>query len=329
MLPYLLFHIARDQATTADWLGARATYGEAIRLARESSQPVELAASLAGSAVLKARLGLEDECLEEAREASELCDEHRLGFFKVWAEGALADLELGRGDPGSAAQHLERQSDQIAALGLGDVDLSPAPDLVAAYLQLRRPDDARAAAAPFVAMAREKGQPWSLARAERCLGLLAETGYDASFQAALEHGAQTPDAFEVARTRLAYGQRLRRDRRRREARAMLSAAVDEFDRLGATSWADRAAAELRATGESARRRTPASLNDLTPQELQIALLLARGMTRREAAAALFVSPKTIEYHLRHVYNKLGIRTRDELTEALRLAPAAIADPDTA
>ena len=103
---------------------------------------------------------------------------------------------------------------------------------------------------------------------------------------------------------------------------MLSAAVDEFDRLGATPWADRAAAELRATGESARRRTPASLNDLTPQELQIALLLARGMTRREAAAALFVSPKTIEYHLRHVYNKLGIRTRDELTEALRLAPAA-------
>src|SRR5205085_8020538 len=118
--------------------------------------------------------------------------------------------------------------------------------------------------------------------------------------AAREHGAQTPDAFEVARTRLAYGQRLRRDRRRREARVMLSAAVDEFDRLGATSWADRAAAELRATGESARRRTPASLNDLTPQELQIALLLARGMTRREAAAALFVSPKTIEYHLRHV-----------------------------
>ncbi len=88
-----------------------------------------------------------------------------------------------------------------------------------------------------------------------------------------------------------------------------------FDRLGPTPWADQASAELVATGETARRRDPSTLDELTPQELQIALLLAEGKTTRQAAAALFLSPKTIEYHLRHVYSKLGIRSREQLTAA--------------
>ena len=78
-----------------------------------------------------------------------------------------------------------------------------------------------------------------------------------------------------------------------------------------------AGAELAATGETARRRSPHTLDELTPQELQIALILAGGKTTREAAAALFLSPKTIEYHLRHVYRKLDIRSREELAEAMR------------
>jgi DNA-binding CsgD family transcriptional regulator len=92
--------------------------------------------------------------------------------------------------------------------------------------------------------------------------------------------------------------------------------MDLFDRLGAGPWSEMARAELAATGETARRRDVTTLNDLTPQELQIALSLAEGRTTRETAAALFLSPKTIEYHLRNVYRKLGIGSRGELKAAM-------------
>jgi DNA-binding CsgD family transcriptional regulator len=97
----------------------------------------------------------------------------------------------------------------------------------------------------------------------------------------------------------------------------LRAAFDEFDRLGAAPFAELAAAELRATGERARVRAASAALELTPQELQIASLLADGRSTRQAAAALFLSPKTVEYHLRHVYTKLDVHSRDEL--AARLA----------
>ena len=109
---------------------------------------------------------------------------------------------------------------------------------------------------------------------------------------------------------------MRRARQRVRAREHLRAAYEAFDRLGAATWAETASAELAATGETARRRDVSTLDELTPQELQIALLLAHGKTTREAAAAVFLSPKTVEYHLRHVYRKLGIRSRDELAAAL-------------
>ena len=100
------------------------------------------------------------------------------------------------------------------------------------------------------------------------------------------------------------------------AREQLRTALHTFERLDSRSWAERARAELAATGETVRRRDRAAADELTPQELQIALLLAAGRTTREAAAALFLSPKTIEYHLRHVYLKLDIHSRDELAVAL-------------
>ena len=109
---------------------------------------------------------------------------------------------------------------------------------------------------------------------------------------------------------------LRRARQRVRAREELRAALAVFEPLGARPWADRAITELAASGETARRRDPTTLDDLTPQELQIARLLADGRTTREAAAALFLSPKTIEYHLRSVYRKLGVNSRDALAGTL-------------
>jgi DNA-binding CsgD family transcriptional regulator len=147
--------------------------------------------------------------------------------------------------------------------------------------------------------------------------LADEDSFTAAFERAISLHEQTPDAFEAARTRLAFGQRLRRSRNRVLAREQLRSAVDDFDRLGARPWADRARAELAATGETHRRRDDgASIDDLTPQELQVALLLTSGRTTRETAAALFLSPKTVEYHLRHVYQRLGIHSREELAQWL-------------
>jgi DNA-binding CsgD family transcriptional regulator len=120
-----------------------------------------------------------------------------------------------------------------------------------------------------------------------------------------------------------YGERLRRNRQRVRAREQLRAALETFERLDAAPWAERARAELAATGETARRRDPATIDQLTPQELQIGMLLASGRTTRQAAAALFLSPKTIEYHLRNIYRKLGIGSREELARALLTEASAV------
>ena len=101
------------------------------------------------------------------------------------------------------------------------------------------------------------------------------------------------------------------------AREALRAAIDAFDTLDAAPWSNLARAEFDATGETARKRDASTLSQLTPQELQIALLLAEGRTTREAAASVFLSPKTVEYHLRNIYRKLEVRSRPELADAIR------------
>jgi len=318
VLPFLLHHLARDQATTDQWPAAETSYDEAIRLARETGQRTELAASLAGLAWLDARRGREAACCEHAAEATTLCAELGIGLFGVWAIQALGDLELALGRASAAVEHYEAQAEALRVRGIADVDLSPAPELVEAYLRLGRDDAAARVAVDFVAQARAKGQPWALARAARCSGLLAQPHeLEACFEEALLLHERTPDGFENARTRLAYGARLRRARKRVRGREQLRAALEIFERLGAEPWADQASAELAATGETSRRRDVSTLDELTPQEFHIARLLADGMTTREAAAAIFVSPKTVEYHLRHVYDKLGIHSRDELAASFK------------
>jgi DNA-binding CsgD family transcriptional regulator len=235
----------------------------------------------------------------------------------VWSVVALAELELGLGRAEVALTHLQRMQTLLDDLRLVDVDLSPAPELVDALVRLGRHDEAREAAAVHAARATEKGQPWSLARAARALLLTCpDEEVDRQAKRAMDLHERTPDAFELARTQLACGMRLRRSRRRVDARPHLRAALATFDELGAVPWADQAATELRATGETVHRRRLGGPAELTPQEHQVARLLADGRTTREAAATLFLSPKTVEYHLRHVYLKLGIQSRAELAASV-------------
>jgi len=317
VLPFVLTHVALDQAATDRWAEAQAGFREAIDLARETGQRTELAASLARLAWLEARQGRSQQSLLHATEALTLARELGLGVCEIWAIAALGDLELGLGHPEAALGHFEEQRAVLRARSIRDVDLLPGPELVEIYLRLGRGQEAAEAAEEFEREASAKAQPWALARAARCNGLLAaQDKSDRHFDTAFALHGQTSDVFEAGRSHLAYGSHLRRERQRVRAREQLRAAVDVFDRLGANPWSEMARAELAATGETARRRDLTTLNDLTPQEMQIALRLAAGRTTRETAAALFLSPKTIEYHLRNIYRKLAIGSRSELTAAM-------------
>lgn len=316
-LPHLLFHVGRDEATTHRWAAAAATYGEAVDLARETGQTTDLAMCLAGRAWLLARTGQEESCRADAEEAAVLASRYDIHLAGSWAHFALGDLELGAGRPEAALGHYTDLEALLHEVGLADVDLSPGPEMAEALVRLGRPAEATEVASRYRERAHAKGQPWSIARAERAMAFVSDDDRALThLERAIDLHRGSPDVFEEARTQLVQGEWLRRARRRADARPVLRRALSTFERVGARPWAERAATELSATGEKPYRRGDRSTDRLTPQELRIAGLLATGSTTREAAAALFLSPKTVEYHLRHVYTKLGVRSRAELSRVV-------------
>ena len=185
--------------------------------------------------------------------------------------------------------------------------------LVEAYTRAGRRQAAEEALERFELGAGTSGRPLAHALAARCRALLASrSDLETEFERALFEDPHEPRPFELARTRLLYGERLRREKRVLAARDQLRAALTSFDELGATLWSRQAAAELAATGERARRRKAPATDELTPQELVVARIVAQGKTNREVAAELFLSTNTIETHLRHIFRKLGVRSRTEL-----------------
>ena len=221
----------------------------------------------------------------------------------------------GRGVRGGRGLH--RAGCPAGGARVGDPDLWPGPELVEALVRTGERARAVEVARAFRERAVRKDQPWSLARAARASALLAaDDELDPAFGEALRLHGPAPDTFERARTLMLYGARLRRARRPADARGHLQEARAAFDALGARRWSDVVADELEATGLRARTRGTGPVLELTARELQIAELLAEGRTTREAAAALFLSPKTVEYHLRHVYTKLDITSRAELARRL-------------
>ncbi|WP_028066748.1 helix-turn-helix transcriptional regulator [Solirubrobacter soli] len=187
-------------------------------------------------------------------------------------------------------------------------------ELVEAATRTGLPEVAAAALPRLEARTRAAGTDWALGVLARARALV--TGDDADYVEAIERLERTPMRIELARARLLYGEWLRREGRRIDAREQLRAAYEAFAQIGSEAFAERARRELVATGETIRRRTAETRDLLTPQEAQIARLAAEGHTNPEIGAQLFISPRTVEYHLRKVFGKLDISSRRELEGAL-------------
>jgi len=313
ILAWLLAQAASLQAWTSRWPAAVATASEGLRLAAETGQDNAAAHQHGVLAWVAAAQGREQACRAHADAALEQAARQALAVPAGIATWALGLAELGAGRPSAALDRLGRLTAAGPGLGHPLVATFAAADLVEAAVRAGRPAAAPAALAGLEGWAHAAAPAWGLALVARCRGLLSDADAAAGhFTRALELHAAASRPFDRARTELACGQALRRARRPSQARGHLRAALDGFEQLGAAGWAGRARDELRASGETARRRNPAMLTQLTPQELQIAQLAAAGATNREIAGQLFVSPRTVEYHLYKVFPKLGIASRAEL-----------------
>ena len=283
---------------------------EGLEIAEELGFDNDTAALLAIKARVAALQGREDECRQCVEAALTHGIANGLGWATTIARLALAELELGLGDSHKALEHLE----QLNPTMFPAQALLATPDVVDAALRAGEPERARAPLERFAAWAPVSREPLVPGMLARCRGMMTEDPGEAKrlFTEGLAYHTGDVPSFESARTQLAFGERLRRDRHRVEARAQLRPALEVFEGVGARPWAERARGELNATGETARKRDDSTRDDLTPQELRIAQLVAGGATNRDVAAQLFVSPKTVEYHLHKVFLKLGVKSRIEL-----------------
>jgi DNA-binding CsgD family transcriptional regulator len=289
---------------------------EAARLAHETMQPFWEGQARAAEATLAALHGDEDEAetLAHAAEAEAL----PTGASAVLAEVQLARglSALGAGRSGEAYEHFRRLLDPADPVYHYVKSTWSIGDLAEAAVHSGHGDDVTETMTELEALAAETSSPQLRVALAHARPLLAADGSkEALFLAGL--GADLADwPFARARLQLAYGSWLRRQRRISESRRPLRAARDSFDDLGVLPWGERAREELRASGETSRKRAPNARDQLTPGELQIAQMAAGGLTNREIGQRLYLSHRTVSSHLYRIFPKLGITSRSQLHLAL-------------
>jgi DNA-binding CsgD family transcriptional regulator len=311
-LMFELTNLALLELRTGGLTPALTHASEAAELAEHAGNDYFQACNLATLARIAAIRGESEECARRAERAAELAEQLHDRLVGSEARMAQAHLALVRGKPEEAVELLRPVAELARANEVGEPSVLPyAPDLIEALIRAGDLEAGRDELDRLEQLAAATERVWAQAAAARYRAFLAGEGeLDDAFGAAL--ALHDGSGFERARTELCYGERLRRARRRVDAREQLRAALDVFDSLQAAPWAERTRAELKATGESIPRRDPTAPEMLTPQELQIAAQVAEGKTNREVGAALFLSPKTVEYHLTHIYRKLDLHSRAEL-----------------
>ncbi|TWD84686.1 regulatory LuxR family protein [Kribbella amoyensis] len=308
-LTYALEPLAIEQLLRGDFHGAEASVAEGSALASALGMAMQAAIFDAIAIWLAALFADEKRCHALASTTAPAAKAHPA--ITALAEWGLAMLDLAAGRSSAAFDRLDTVCGGPARY---DVVIRAVPDHVEAAVRSGRPEAGRRYLAGFDLWAGASGQPHLLALSRRCHALLdADARAEDHFTAALDlHGSRR---YDEARTELAYGEWLRRRRRRADAKDVLIRARDGFERLGATGWAARARAELDILGGAAAPADDADLRSrLTPQELQVVRLAAAGYSNREIAAQLFLSPRTIGHHLYRAFPKIGISKRIELTQ---------------
>jgi DNA-binding CsgD family transcriptional regulator len=312
----ILYGLARRapaEIATGDWATATASAAEASDLAGAAGQDALGSLPLAWLTLLAALRGDQDRFTRFHTEFERPIRARDAGLTSVvsrdvilWAKGIAVT------DPPTALHHLEQITHPM-------VRNMSALDRVEAAVRAGRQQQLATWADELASTADQTGVPWAAAAAAHAQALLADGAEAASlFERALEAHANSSRRPDRARTQLAFGEYLRRSRRRTDAREHLKSAMETFEDLGASRWAERARHELRASGETARKREASTTAELTAQERHVATLVRQGLSNRDVAAHLFLSPRTVDFHLRNVFTKLGISSRAELA-ALELS----------
>ena len=297
-------HLAALHVHGGDFATAAALIDEVEAITEATGLPPLKYASL----MLAASRGDEAQALFEGawRDGTERGEGSGLGLV-LWLN-ALRHNAHGRYAEALADAQRACEHEDVMAYGWALVEL------IEAGVRVGRPDEAGAALERLNRRTRASGTEWALGIEARCRALVSDD--ESLYIESIERLARSRAAVELARSRLLYGEWLRRENRRTDARELLRVAHESFSQMGTAAFAERARRELRATGETVRRVTADTRDDLTPQEVQVARLARDGLTNPEIGAQLFISPRTVEYHLRKVFRKLNVTTRKGLRDVL-------------
>ncbi|MEV2273308.1 helix-turn-helix transcriptional regulator [Nonomuraea africana] len=310
-LAVLYITLATSEIFLDRFTDAMATASEGLQLTAETGRPSRAGCMHGILAWIAAARGDADRCAELATAAHRHYDANGIVNGLAWAQWAQALLDLGQG---RFAEALDRLEGALAGpVGHRFQAVHFAPDLIEAAARLGLPADGPLR--HYETWAAASGLEWAQAVAYRCRALLEPDGDRAHeyFRAAVRLHAGSGRPWESARTALVYGERMRRERQKSAARTHLRGALETFQRLDARPWAERATNELRAAGDTSLSAAGAdSLSTLSPQELQIVRLAAAGRTNKEIGAQLFLSPKTVSYHLYRAFPKLNVTSRAQL-----------------
>lgn len=307
---YALERLMFAQLPTGPWSCVRSSADEALTLARSVGQPTLTVAPLACLTLLAALTG-SDDFDQQLTALEQVAAKYPLGIMTGpirdvtrWAKGARA---ASQGDASRALHHL-------SGIRVPALRRLTAVDRFTAAVRTGDTTHDVDGLEELTTFASGTGHAWALGAVDlgRALSATHHPEATAAFERAVGHYRDASRPYDLARSQLAYGEFLRRTNRRVDARTHLRAAVETFTDLGATPLAERASSELRASGETARRRDPSTLMDLTPMELKIAQLVSTGLSNKDVAARCWVSPRTVAFHLRNVFTKAGISSRSEL-----------------
>ena len=308
---YALHRLCFSQLLAGDWVGVRSSADEAHALAASIGQQALTAPPLAWLALLAAFQD-RDDYDDLLRQLDDVVGRHPLGILTDpvhdltrWARATHA---AATGDTAGALHHLVRIRLPVIArmAGLARID---------AAVRAGEPEVVRAWVDELADLAEPTGRAWALATLAHGRAVIAAPDEaDDLFRLALDHHARAGRPVDEARTRLAFGEWLRRSQHRVEARQHLRRALDAFEDVRAVALAARASQELRASGEKARKRDPSTLVKLTPMELKVAQLVSSGLSNKDVAAQCWVSPRTVAFHLRNVFAKAGVTSRGELAQ---------------